>query len=157
MDASRARIVAELVGLGAVVISLLLLTYELNQANSLAKFSVASEINQHYNQSNLLQASSSEYADVWLMLAEEDRELTPVELQKAIGLAYYHRNAWNSVETAYLEGWITRDKYQATLNDIEAMLMDLPGIRPHIRLITKNMAKNREITETEQLVLRLSE
>ncbi len=118
MDASKVRPFAELVGLAAVVISLGLLTWEVSQSNSLAKANVYANVGRDYNEYNLLMASNGEFAELLARLTDEEVELTAVEVQRTIGIGYWNRNAWNSTERAYLEGWIPQDKYQSTLNDI---------------------------------------
>ena len=114
-----------------VVISMGLLTWEINQANSLAQSNVYSDVSRHYNEVNLLMASSQEFAEIWVALVEVDAELTSIDAQRAMGLSFWHRNIWNSVEFAYREGWISTDKFQNTLNDVKSEVGTGPGIKPY--------------------------
>jgi len=145
----------EVVGLSAVVISLGLLTWELNQANSLAKANVYSDIGQHYNEFNLLLGGSGEFAEILARLTEEDVELSDVDVQRAIGIANWHRTAWNSAERAYLEGWISEGKYQATLSDIAFTVEQWPKLKPYLRLMVESLGK--EMTAVEREILEVTE
>ncbi len=157
MDASKVRPFAELVGLAAVVISLGLLTWEVSQSNSLAKANVYANVGRDYNEYNLLMASNGEFAELLARLTDEEVELTAVEVQRTIGIGYVNRNAWNSTERAYLEGWIPQDKYQSTLNDITFTISQWPGIKPYLRMLVEALGKDTDLTMVERKILKLTQ
>ena len=144
---------AEVVGVIAVVISLALLTWELNQANNLARFSAYSDINHLYREMNQEMASSTQFAELWARLKDENTDLSEVDVQRAMGLAYWHRNIWINTERAFLEGWIDHDKYQMSLNDIESVAQTWPGFKPYMRKVVELLQGDRELTQIEQLIL----
>ncbi|MCZ6655907.1 MAG: hypothetical protein O7C67_01295 [Gammaproteobacteria bacterium] len=157
MDTSRVRAFAEAVGLTAVVASLGLLTWEVNQSNSLAKANVYSDVSRDYNEYNLLMASNGEFAEILSHLTEEEVELSAIDVQRTIGIGSWNRNAWNSAERAYLEGWIPQDKYQATLNDIAFMVKQWPGLKPYLRMLVEELGKDTDLTMVERKILELTQ
>jgi hypothetical protein len=146
----------EVIGVVSVVVSLGLLTWEINQANSIARYNAYSDIGQQYNEANLLQASSDEFAGIYAVLSEEGRELTQLEIQKTLGLCAWLRNIWNSAWRAHEEGLINHDKYQATLNDIENTIVHWPAIKPYLRSWVQSLTKNTTLTEVELRILELT-
>jgi hypothetical protein len=157
MDTSRVRVFAEVVGLTAVVASLGLLTWEVNQSNSLAKANVYADVGRDYNEYNVLMASNGEVAELFVRLKNEEVELTEVEVQRTLGIGSWNRNAWNSTERAYLEGWIPQDKYQSTLNDIAFTVKQWPGMKPYLRMLVEELGKGTDLTMVEQKILELTE
>ena len=143
----------EIVGLTAVTFSLALVAWELNQANSLAKANVYSDITHHLNEGNLLLASSTEFADLYKMLSEPDVELSELDSQRAMGLALWTRNVWINSEQAYREVWISEDKFQAQLNDVKFTAQSWPGLSPFLRRAVGVFEKNRELLEIEKHIM----
>lgn len=144
---------AEFIGIVAVVISLGLLTWELDQANSLGRFTVAADINRHYNEMNLEMASSPEFGGLAAALRGDPNELSPRQVEQAIALAFWHRNVWFNAEQGYREGWITRNSFQSTLNDIEIVANQWPALRPHMRNAVESLGHDRELSEVERRIM----
>jgi hypothetical protein len=133
-----------------------LLTWELNQSNSLARFNAHSDINHLYGQLNQLQIGSTEVAQLWAQLRDETSELSEVDVERAIGLAYWHRNIWTTSEQAFREGWIEQDKFQMSLNDIENVSRNWPGMKPYLRTAVQSLADGRELMEVEELIMQIT-
>ncbi len=91
------RSIGEAVGLSAVVISVALLGWELNQVNRLTQAIEEREILQLYNDLNLSMASDPEFGAFNAMLASEDgNELTDTEHERALSLVMWQRNVWEA-------------------------------------------------------------
>ena len=146
----------EIVGLVAIILSLGLVAWELKQANSLARATVHAEINQQLNDLNLETAANGEFAEILSVLADADREHSAIERERALGLAFFLRNSWINAERAYMEGWISENKFQAQLNDIDWTVKIWPGLRPYMREITEFQTKNREMTIVEARMLEVT-
>ncbi|MEQ8861509.1 MAG: hypothetical protein RIC56_22925 [Pseudomonadales bacterium] len=144
---------AEFIGIVAVVISLGLLTWELNQANSLGRFTVAADISRHYNEMNLEMASSREFGELAAAFRGDPKDLSEPQVQQAIAFAFWNRNVWINAERGYQEGWITRNAFQATLNDIGVVASQWPALRPHMRYVVESMGRDRELSEVERRIM----
>ena len=148
---------AEAIGLIGVIISLALVASQLYQANSVARFTVGTEIMRHYNEINLQVASDPDLAELLVVMSDEQAVLSKAQRHQAISLAYWLGNCWGNAELAYREGWIDRDAFQSTLNDVPDWIEEAPGLKPILRQVFKNKSANRSITEVEKLVLEITE
>lgn len=146
----------EVVGLIAVTISLALVAWELNQSNSLAKAQVYSDITHHLNEGNLMLADSPDLASLYQLLSDPETKLSEVDSQRAMGLALWSRNVWINSERAYREGWISENKFQAQLNDVEFTAKTWPGLNPYLRRAVQAFEENRELSEIEQRILEVT-
>ena len=146
----------ELIGAIAVVVSLGLLTWELNQANRLGTFEANAAVSQGYNELNKEMASNPELANLFALLARSDPELTDVQIQSAIGLAYWHMNNWNTVEAAYEQGWVPQAELQNALNDIRVVTKLWPGLSSYLRLAVGDTNEGVALGRVNSLILELT-
>ena len=148
---------AETVGITAVVLSLGMVAWELQQSNSLARANVHSDINQQLNELNLETADNEDFARFLSLLRSEHSELSETDYERAQGLGFFLRNIWIHSERAFEEGWISENKFNAQLNDIDWTAETWPGLKPHMMRITKFFEKGRELTLVERRILEVME
>ena len=69
----------ELVGIFAVVISLLIVAYEVRQSNRIAQATTTYEIGRDVNEFNIMGYTNPQFAELLLSLADENAERSPAE------------------------------------------------------------------------------
>lgn len=146
----------ESIGLVGVIVSMGLLTWELNQANSLGRFSVGADINRSYNELNLQIASDADFGEFAAVLADEQAVLSKAQVQQAMALAYWSTNTWDSAELAYREGWISESQFQGTLNDIPATVAQLPALKPILREVVRIDSADRPLSTVHRRILEVT-
>ena len=121
--------VAELVGLVAVVLSLLLVAFEMRQSNRIAQATTTYEIGRDVNSFNELGYSSGEFAELLLGLTKRDFEPTEIQALQSSLLAHRFINIWTIQEKAYRNGLLTEQQFEATKNDVLTVMNAFPGLR----------------------------
>lgn len=113
--------VFEVVGVGAVVLSLLFVTYEIRQSNRIAIGTASYEMSRNYMSLNELILSNPEVAT--LLSNRNSVDFEPSELQKTQLQAFAHRllNQWTSTEEAYDQGLLSERSYQIALDDVTSV------------------------------------
>ena len=76
--------------------------------------------------------------------------------KRAIGLAFWKRNVWSAAERAYVEGWISENKFQAQLNDVEFTASQWPGLKPYLRASVEALEPERQLTAIEARVMEVT-
>ncbi len=151
------RSIGEAVGLSAVVISVALLGWELNQANRLTQAIEEREILQLYNDLNLSMASDPEFGAFNAMLASEDGdELTETEHERALSLVMWQRNVWEAVSKAHSLGIVSETRYQLTLQDIRVTAELWPKLRPYMRMTSETYYQPVEFSELDRIIMEVT-
>ena len=120
MKNTRARIF-EAIGVGAVVVSLLFVAYEIRQANRIAIGTTSYEMSRNYMSLNELILANPEVA---ALLANRDSvDFEPSPTQKTQLQAFAHRllNQWTATEEAYDRGLVSERSYQIALDDVASV------------------------------------
>ena len=120
---------AELIGLVAVVLSLLLVAYEVRQSNRIAQATTTYEIGRDVNSFNELGYSDGEFAELLLGLTKQKFEPTDVQALQSRLLAHRFINIWTIQEKAYRSGLLTEKQFEATKNDVLTVMNAFPGLR----------------------------
>lgn len=129
MKSENWRDTAELIGLVAVVLSLLLVAYEVRQSNRIAQATTTYEISRDVNSFNELGYASSEFAELLVGLAKQGFEPTEVQALQSRLLAHRFINIWTVQEKAYRNGLLTDAQFEATKNDVLTVMNAFPGLR----------------------------
>lgn len=119
----------ELVGLVAVVLSLLLVAFEVRQSNRIAQATTTYEIGRDVNSFNELGYSSAEFAELLVGLTKPDFEPTEIQALQSRLLAHRFINIWTVQEKAYRNGLLTDEQFEATKNDVLTVMNAFPGLR----------------------------
>ncbi|MEM1175923.1 MAG: hypothetical protein AAGI27_14020 [Pseudomonadota bacterium] len=119
---------AELIGLSAVVISVLLVFFEVRQANTTARATISYELSRDVNEFNRLLLTDDSVADLLEEMRNVDYSPTGAQHHKAVALAYTYRNFWAAQETAYNNGFLTESQFSVLKYDVESSVKELPGL-----------------------------
>jgi hypothetical protein len=148
--------VIEMVGIAAVVLSLLLLAYEVRQSNRIAQATTTYEINRDINQFNELGYSSAETAAL-LIKFRENSPLTDIETLQLQLMARRFLNLWTVQETAYENGLLTDEQIGMTKADVISVMMIFPALKNVFLTLIREQPELREFYVLQPLVSELSE
>jgi hypothetical protein len=127
----RIRRIAEALGVAAVVVGLLLVAYQIRQANRIAQGTTTYEIVRDINQFNEMGASNAAFAGLLVALSDEQAELSEVQSRQAQLLAYRFLNIWITQQTEYNNGLLTENHLAIAKADVLSVLADYPRLRPY--------------------------
>ncbi len=131
MNTERIRQVIEILGLSVIVFSLLLVGYQIQQANRIAKANATYEIVRDVNQFNEIGLTDPTFAALLVKLGSDDFAPTAEEAKQAQLLAYRFLNVWMAQETAYRNGLLTGNQLSITKNDVITVMKDYPALLPY--------------------------
>lgn len=114
------RTAAEVVGVVAVVVSVVFLAVQVQQANQQARVSFAHDLQASYNSWHDLLISVPGAADL-LMSSLPDTALTAGEVRQRRSLIVYLFNIWMTVHTAWENGLVSDPQYDGYTNDVRGM------------------------------------
>lgn len=118
----------EIVGVLAVVITLLVLAYELRQSNQLARTATRQEITASYAALNESIYGDPAFAALAAELRNPNFEPDIVEVEQVQAYLMRNVNIWVAVENAYNNDHYSETNFQSTLDDIRSNLNSWPGM-----------------------------
>ena len=118
----------ELVGIVAVVLSLLLVAYEVRQSNRIAQATTTYEIGRDVNQFNELGYSDPEFAELLVKLRDREFEPSAVEGMRVRLIANRFVNLWAIQEKAYENGLLSDAQFAMTQADVRTVLEVFPAL-----------------------------
>lgn len=122
------RDTVELVGILAVVLSLLLVAYEVRQSNRIAQATTTYEIGRDVNQFNELGYSDPEFAALLVKLRDPEFKPTNVEAMQVRLLANRFVNIWTIQEKAYRNGLLSDAQFVMTKADVITVMGAFPAL-----------------------------
>jgi hypothetical protein len=138
----------EVIGLAAVVGSLLLVSFQIQQANRIAQATTLYEIVRDINEFNDMVLGDSAFVDLLITLSDEQNDLSETELRQAQALADRFLNIWVIQETAHRNGLFTDDQLEITKTSVLNAMDEYPGLRP---FLSETMRVQPEFSEYEVL------
>lgn len=130
MKREKLKDIAEIVGLVAIVASLLFLAFEIQQSNRIAIASTEIGIRHGYSEFNRGLHSGEGVAELVSMAMEPDVEWSPAEELKVLMVVTDLFNVWMSVETACDNGLAAENTCAELGDDIRAFIGMFPGTHP---------------------------
>lgn len=153
----RVKTTVELIGLFAVVASLLLVAYEVRQSNRIAQATTTYELGRDINQFNELGYSDVGFAALLIELTKDEAELTEVQALQARLLAHRFVNIWTTQETAYKNGLLTSEQFAATKRDVVTVKTEFPGLSSDWEHVFASQPSLRELGVLRPLLSSSSE
>ncbi len=130
MTRERLKDIAEIIGILAIVASLLFLGFEIQQSNRIAVASTEIGIRNSYSEFNRGLYTGSDVAEVMARAQRPDAEWTEAENLKVLLLVSDLLNVWMSVETACQNDLAPESTCAELHDDIRAFIGMFPGTRP---------------------------
>ena len=117
----------------SVVGGLLLVAWEIRQANGIARAQTVLELAAGYNEINSARFEDPEVARLVLLLQYPDKyEVSDIEASMITGLAFHIHNILWSAQIAYDNGLLTLEDIDIYRNDLEQSFEDWPRILPDL-------------------------
>jgi len=134
MKRSTIRTAAEASGIVALLASLVFLAMEINQSNKIAITSIQYDILADFNEYHRQVLADPEVAEFVAKLKSADgMVLSPAERARAHAFVTIMINIWYAVQTAYDNGQLTDEAFQAYRDDARHSLLRYPGVIPYFR------------------------
>ena len=134
MKISMARIF-EVTGILAIVISLLFVAYQIQQANLIARVTTEYEIRNNHAEFNESIFTNPEVATFFGEMFDPPVEssMSQGEFLQGFSFAIRSINVWTAAESAYDNGMLSEDTYNFMLDDVRMTLSSDPGVRMFYR------------------------
>jgi len=118
----NSRQFVEAIGLSAVVLSLLLVAYEIRQANRIAVVNAEFELRSSYQATNIALLDNPDMVDFTIRLQTSGEQLEGPDKVRALAWTYIHLNGWVAMALAYENGVTTEETYGNILDNIEGAI-----------------------------------
>ncbi|MEM7431352.1 MAG: hypothetical protein AAF351_05365 [Pseudomonadota bacterium] len=140
------RETVEVVGVIAVVVSLLILAAEVRQSNQIARVDTAASLLNSFNAIHVQRASNPEFAKLFPKMEDPEAHLiTATDASQIRGIAHNYMNVWRNAQVAYINGLVDEDTFQNISNSVYGVLIDYPGLAPHIIAIYEASAGEEKL------------
>jgi hypothetical protein len=141
MKNSHLRETVEIIGVISIVASLLLVAWEVRQANRIASAQIEMQLAQGFNEMNMSRAMTPDFARLFPKLNSPGNHLvTATEESQLQGLAWHFTNLYYSAQIAHDNGLL--DKYQL---DLAQTLDRFPGLHEPFRQIYDSFPELRSM------------
>jgi hypothetical protein len=136
MNNRHLREFVEIVGVISIVAALLLVAWEIHQANRLATTEIELRLDRNFDELNLRRAMSPDFAKLFPKLGAPTSHLvTATEESQIQGLARHLVNAYAAVQAAHDKGLLQARDLDEHRQDLARTLDRLPGLVPALLAI----------------------
>ena len=139
----------QLGGLIGVILGLLLVAYEVRQANRIAKVTTEIGTRSLTSEINAAQYAVPGFSELLVKLKNKNAELTEEELVRANGYVYRQANVWQAIVVAYNNDMLPPASYLAIEDDVRVTLTTYPGLAPMYRKLIDEYPSH----ESEQIFI----
>ncbi len=152
MKAMKWRDLIELVSIVSIVAGLMLVAWEIRQANKIARAEISLQLSAQYNEFNSARFEDPEVARLSLLLMNPDPEsLTAVERSMMSGAAWHFGNIFGSAQIAYDNGILNDQDLAMYQSHLEWMLTYMPGLVPEFELMWSTVPGMHDVRVWEPL------
>ena len=128
------RNLVEIVGLVSIVAGLILVAWEVRQANNIAKAQIVLEIAAQANQFNSATYGNSEVAELVAAISDPGHtEFSKSQESKLVAVAWHFGNIFWSAQRAYDSGLLSNDDILMYQSSLAWHIENHPGLRPTFR------------------------
>jgi len=129
MQKERRKEIAEIVGMVAILVSLVFLAFEIRQSNRIAIASTEIGIRNAYSEFNRSVHSGPDLAELLSRAKDSDVDWSPTEEVKLLMAVSDIVNIWQTVETACINGIAQEETCAELDDDIRAFVATFPGLQ----------------------------
>lgn len=155
INRTTVRDTIELIGIVAVVLSLLLVAYEVRQSNRIAQATTTYEIGRDVNQFNELGYSDPEFSELLVKLRQPDFKPSNVEAMQVRLLANRFLNLWTIQEKAYRNGLLSDAQFEMTQTDVVTVMEAFPALLEPWSNVLRDQPRLKEHAVLEPIVTAL--
>jgi len=125
----------DLVGIAAVILSLLFVALEIRQSNRIAIADSETAFRTRVIELQSRVIENDELAAALVKLRNRDSEITPIENEKVYSWVLSSQTNWRSVEAAFRNGLVSEQTMNIVLATPRSVLGKYPGLEPYFRQI----------------------
>jgi hypothetical protein len=127
------REAVEIVGVISIVASLLLVAWELRQANQIAETEIVLRLDSQFNEIHGPRTNSPDVAKLFpKLIAPQSHLITATENSQMEGLALQYINIFTAAQVAYDNGVMSREHFGRYVADVASLVDAYPGLHPHL-------------------------
>ena len=155
MDSAKLNDGMQVIGIFAIILSLMFVAYQIQQTNQIAIVSTEIEIRNNYSELNETMYSDRELSVLIEKAADPNYQPLPGEYTQLRSLAFRFMNIWLASEIAYKNSMLPEASYHTVLDDIGYLLQAVPYLKQLFREILDNYPgwANTEVVETIEMHL----
>ena len=154
MKSKNWREVAEIVGLVSIVAGLVLVAWEVRQANNIARTQMVMDLASQANEFNSATFENPEVANMVIAAADPDlTDYTGTQQSMMVAVAWHFSNIFWSAQRAYDNGLLSDDDIQMYQSSVAWHIENMPGMRPGWRAVYNTAPWLREMYVFEPLVV----
>jgi hypothetical protein len=125
------REIVEIVGVISIVAALLLVAWEIHQANRIAVAQIEMRLGHGFDELHLRRATTPDFAKLYpKMRAPGNHLVTATEASQIEGLAEHLVNIYYSAQVAHDNGLLGTQELESYRQDLAQTLEQLPGLAP---------------------------
>jgi hypothetical protein len=125
------REIVEIVGVISIVAALLLVAWEIHQANRIAVAEIEMRLGHGFDELHLRRATTPDFAKLYpKMRAPGNHLVTATEASQIEGLAEHLVNIYYSAQVAHDNGLLGTQELESYRQDLAQTLEQLPGLAP---------------------------
>lgn len=125
------REIVEIVGVISIVAALLLVAWEVHEANRIAVAEIELRLGQGFDELHLRRATTPDFAKLYpKMRAPGNHLVTATEESQIEGLAQHLANIYYSAQVAHDRGLLGAQDLESYRQDLARVLEELPGLAP---------------------------
>ncbi len=131
-EINTGQLVSTLANIG-VIIGLVFLIFEIQQANNIATAATEIEVRSLYSELNEALYAVPEVNELLTKARDRNAKLTAQEEIRAQGFVMRLSNAWRAVEIAYENDMVPAATYSSIEDDVRSILIAYPALAPTFR------------------------
>ncbi len=133
MHRRHLREAVEIVGVVSIVASLLLVAWEVRQANRIAAAEIEMQLARGFNELSIVRASTPELARLFPKLtAPSGHLITATEASQFKGIAWQMVNAYRAAQIAHNQGLLNDARLESYTSDMALAIEIYPGLHDYL-------------------------
>ena len=116
-----------------VLVGIVFLALEIQQANRIAIATSEISIRSEFKSLNELVLANDDIARLMVRAKDSGSDFSPVDTEKLYAYLYACINNWLGIEIAYVNGMITEMTFKVALQDVREVLQYYPALQPLMR------------------------
>ena len=144
----------ELMGITAVILSLLFVALEIRQSNRIALSQSETDLRSRVKEIQSRVIENDDIAAALVKMRSEDAQLTPEENEKIYSWALSLQTHWNGVAAAFENGLVSQSTMDTVLETPTAVFSKYPGLKPYFRQISEEFNFRENPTNVWQAIFR---
>lgn len=127
------REIVEIIGVISIVAALLIVAWELKQANHIARAEVELQLATASNDIHIARYTNPEFAQLFPKIENPSKHLiTATDTSRIEALSWHLSNVYRAAQIAYDNGLLDKNGLDQYQGDIEWALEHWPGLREHL-------------------------